>query len=58
MDNIPTSDSIGFTPEKLARFKEAYANALAERKQTFVFEGHGFLTAYAKFVIEYVEATE
>jgi hypothetical protein len=37
------------------RFKRHYANALEGNKAQFMFEGHGFLTGYAKYLIEFLE---
>jgi hypothetical protein len=48
-------NSINFTPEKLEAFKKAKAQAEAEGKESFVFEGHEVLCSYAKYVIEYLE---
>ena len=44
-----------WTPEKLARLKEAYAAADKRRRDAFKFDGHTFYTGYAKYLIEYVE---
>lgn len=46
------TNSIVFTPEKLRRFKKAYAECTTE---SFVFEGHEFLKAYARYLIQYLE---
>ena len=46
---------ISWNAEKLASFKKAHANALAANKGTFVWDGHGFLVTYAKYLIEYLE---
>jgi hypothetical protein len=47
-------DYIAFTPGKLARFKRAYE--ACPEGGVFIFEGREVLKAYAKYVIEYVEA--
>lgn len=44
-----------WTPEKLARFKEAYAAADRRSRDAFKFDGHTFYTGYAKYLIEYLE---
>lgn len=44
-----------WTPEKLARFKEAYAAADKRSRDAFKFDGHTFYTGYAKYLIGYVE---
>jgi len=46
---------IEFTEEKLVAFKDAYARANAASEKTFKFEGHLFLTDYAKWVIVYLD---
>ena len=43
---------ISWTPGKLALFKKAFSKAVNEEKEVFSFEGHDFLVAYAKYLIE------
>lgn len=38
----------------LARFKKAYNKAVEDKVETFVFDGHEFVPAYAKYLIEYL----
>lgn len=45
----------GITSENLEAFKEAYQKALDGGLAQFDFEGQKVLTAYAKYVIEYIE---
>jgi hypothetical protein len=49
-------NTIRFTPTKLAQFKKAKADAEAQGKDSFTFEGKEVLCSYAKYVIEYVES--
>lgn len=44
-----------WTPEKLARFKQACAAADKRSRDAFKFDGHTFYTGYAKYLIEYLE---
>jgi len=44
-----------FNREKLKQLKRVYAIAVARNKETFMFEGHELLVAYAKYLIEYLE---
>lgn len=44
-----------WTPEKLARLKEAYAAADKRHRDEFKFDGYSFYTGYAKYLIEYLE---
>ena len=46
---------ITWTPELLQQLKRVYANALDNGRESFVFDGHGLLTGYAKYLIEYLE---
>jgi len=45
---------ISWTSGKLALFKKAFSKAVNEEKEVFSFEGHDFLVAYAKYLIEYL----
>lgn len=38
---------------KVKEFKKAYANALADKKEIFIFGGEEYLVGYAKYLIEY-----
>lgn len=44
------------TMEDLESFKEAYLEAEENDQETFVYNGTEVLTAYAKFVIQYMES--
>lgn len=50
-----TEYAILWDREKLARFKKAYQRATELNSYAFEFEGHKFLTAYAYYLIEYLE---
>ena len=52
--NSNNASPIVWTHELFVRFKKQYANALAQNKETFIFDGHGFLTPYAGYLIEYL----
>ena len=45
---------VTFTPEKLERLERAYEKALAEGSESFIFEGHELLVAYARYLIEHL----
>jgi hypothetical protein len=45
-------NTISFTPEKLKQLKRMYDECEGE---SFMFEGHEVLKAYAKYMIEYLE---
>lgn len=46
---------ITFDEPKLKRLKESYQQAIKDKKDSFIFEGHELLTSYAKYMIEYLE---
>lgn len=46
---------ITWTSEKLKRFEIVYNRAVAEQLERFTFEGHGFMTAYAKHLLAYLK---
>jgi len=46
---------ITFTLAKYRRLKLAYDYAVKEGQEQFDFEGEVFVTAYAKYVLEYLE---
>lgn len=48
---------VEFTAESFKRFKARYDEAVKKSEESFVFEGNEFLTAYAKYVIEYIETS-
>lgn len=43
------------TNENYEDFKKKYAEAVAENRQVFVFDGAEVLTSFAKYLIEYVD---
>ncbi len=46
---------IEFTPEKLADLHKAYDRAVANNTVDFGFQGRTMLTAYAKYLLEYLD---
>ena len=48
-------DKIEWTQEKFDRFKVIYEEAKDNGKFTLDFEGHEFVTDFAKYLIEYLE---
>ncbi len=42
--------------QKLKRFKRALATANKNNQPTFIFDGSEFVPAYAKYLIEYLDA--
>jgi len=44
-----------FDRAKAERLRKAYKAAVAAGKEEFMFEGNLFLTAYAKYVLEYLD---
>jgi hypothetical protein len=45
-----------FTPEKLKELKRDYNKALKNNSESFFFEEQEMLTAYAKYLIEYLDS--
>ena len=54
MDNNQ-GNAINWTRPLLERFKKAYKEANDRNAETFVFDGHGFLVGYAKYLIEFLD---
>lgn len=48
------SRTINWTPEKLAKFRTAYSDAVAANVDVFTFDDNEFLVGYAKYLIEYL----
>lgn len=48
------SGDIEFDYAKYQRLRKAYDTAVAEYKDQFTFEGHELVTAYAKYLLEYL----
>ena len=46
---------INWTRPMLERFKKAYADAVAQGLDDFIFDGNEFVTDYAKYLIEYLD---
>jgi hypothetical protein len=46
---------ISWTPERLQRFKKAYAKAVEANVETFKFDEKEFVVGYAKYLIEYLD---
>jgi hypothetical protein len=47
--------TISFNHPTYQRFKKVYQSAVKNNIEIFVFDGHEFLTAYAKYVMEYLK---
>lgn len=48
-------EHLNFTPELFRKFKGEYKKAQDEGKEMFIFKEHEILTAYAKYLIQYLE---
>ncbi len=48
--------TITWTAEMLMRFRGAYKEATEAETEQFTFDGNEFVTMYAKYLIEYLEA--
>lgn len=48
-------NEISFDSRMVRRLRTAYAQAQKENAEAFVFEGNTFVTAYAKYLLEYLE---
>jgi hypothetical protein len=49
-------NTITFTHETFKSLKSEYKNAVENNKEIFIFQGHELLTAYAKYMIEYLNS--
>lgn len=49
-------NTITFTKADLSNLKRAYGNAVTTKKETFKFQRQELLTAYAKYLIEYLDS--
>lgn len=47
---------INFDRDKLRQLKTHYNKAVKANKESFIFNGDEYLTAYAKYVIEYLSS--
>ena len=50
----PTCVTLEFTYDLFLLLGRAYEEALAQNKESFSFQGHTLLTAYAKYVLQYL----
>ena len=48
------SGEITFTQAKYEALKRAHTKAIKEGVESFAFEGHGLLTAYAGYLLDYL----
>ena len=46
---------IGFTPALRDELRAAYDKAVEQGAESFIFEGKPLVTAYAKYVLEYLD---
>jgi len=51
---VMKKETLEFDEDRKNRLQKAYDKALVEKKDMFVFEGHEFVTKYAKYVLEYL----
>ena len=49
------TNTIQFNITKVKKLEKAYNKALLDNKDQFVFENNVLLTAYAKYLIQYLE---
>ena len=47
---------VSFTPAKLAELKAIYETRKVRQGDTFEFDGNTYVVAYAKYLIQYLEA--
>lgn len=50
------SNTISFNQKSFKNFKSEYNSAVKNGVEIFTFEGHEFLTSYAKYMIEYLKS--
>ncbi len=43
------------TPQKVDRLEKRYAQAVENNEEQFTFDGHEFLTEYAKYLLQYLK---
>lgn len=46
--------NVSFSPNDFKQFKKIYGDAIKTGKESFIFKGDEYLTAYAKYLIEYL----
>jgi hypothetical protein len=49
------TDIVNFTPELRDRLRRAYDRACEANAEQFTFDGHDYLTAYAKHLLDYLD---
>lgn len=47
-------NNVSFDRERYTQLRRSYDQAVAEGKEQFYFDGLTFVTAYAKYVLEYL----
>ncbi len=47
---------VNYTPEMRDRLRKAYLKAEMEEKLSFTFDGKEYVTLYAKYLLEYLDA--
>lgn len=52
---MDTQKMVSFDKEQLKELKKQYKLAVTEDKKQFTMDGLDYLTAYAKYLIEYLE---
>ena len=56
MQTGPTSPTILFDRKKYLKLHTRYIEAIDNSEENFKFEGHAMLTAYARYLLEYIDA--
>lgn len=47
--------TVTFTAQKREELRRAYTQALADKSDTFLFQGHELLVSYAKYLLEFLD---
>lgn len=55
MENAQNTDLLSVTEAEWKQFKKIYEQAVADKQDRFKFMGRDVLTAYAKYLIQYVD---
>jgi len=50
--------TINFDSEKIKRLEKAYAKAVKNSMESFIFEGNEYYTDYAKYMLEYLHSRQ
>lgn len=53
---VQINNEMRFDREKRDALRKAYEKAIAEGKESFIFEGHEMLVAFVKYVLEYLDS--